>query len=121
MFKVTSNIDSVLSKWVNIANKLPRIVTSDLGNIGGLLVNKVRSNLDAGIYGVKTDTGALRNSIRYTMSGATLGVGSDLVYAQYQEEGTKYLRATHFIRRSIEEDNNTWKQAFIDYLIRRVQ
>lgn len=121
MYKVTSNIDSILSKWINLANKLPKYVHSDLGNIGGLLVNRVQSSLDSGIYGVKTDTGALRNSIKYTLSNNVLGVGSDLIYAQYQEEGTRYLRATHFMKRSIEDSKQQWINSFVEYLMRRVK
>ncbi len=47
-------------------------------------------------------TGRLRSSIRYTMRSTVGGpvgvVGSDVSYATYQEDGTRFMEGRHFLR-----------------------
>jgi hypothetical protein len=60
-------------------------------------------------------TGRLRNSIRYTMlmtsAGPTGEVGSDVVYAGYVEEGTKFMMGRHFLREALSAANDAGKGA----------
>lgn len=43
-------------------------------------------------------TGALRDSIAHTVDGDTVRIGSDLDYAGFVEEGTRYMRAEPYLR-----------------------
>lgn len=42
-------------------------------------------------------TGRLRNSIRAKVTAAEVVVGSDVPYAVYQDQGTRYIRPTYFL------------------------
>lgn len=44
------------------------------------------------------DTGRLRDSIEHEVNGRTLRVGTNVEYAVYVEEGTRYMDAEPFLR-----------------------
>lgn len=44
------------------------------------------------------ETGRLRDSLDYEVRGATLNVGTNVDYAVYVEEGTRYMNAEPFLR-----------------------
>ncbi len=63
-------------------------------NIGGIKYeNLLKANLTSGKFGIKTDSGRLRNSFKVktkrTSSGAESTVGTNLVYARIHEKGGK--------------------------------
>lgn len=44
------------------------------------------------------DTGRLRDSLEHEVNGRTLRVGTNVEYAVYQEEGTRYMDPQPFLR-----------------------
>jgi HK97 gp10 family phage protein len=59
-------------------------------------------------------TGLLQNAIYVMMSREGIEVSCNVPYAVYQEFGTRYIEARHFIEQAIFNHNGEIRQAIID-------
>jgi HK97 gp10 family phage protein len=62
-----------------------------LDHLGGEITQDAQAN-------APVRTGALRDSLHHTVDGDTVHVGSDLDYAGFVEEGTRYMGAEPYLR-----------------------
>ena len=55
------------------------------------------------------DTGRLRNSISHAVDGEAAYIGTNVEYAPYLELGTKKITAHHYLKRSVTEHKDEYK------------
>ena len=61
-------------------------------------------------------TGRLRDSIKASVEGDELTLGSDVEYARYVELGTRKQRANPFLAPALEDHADEYRQKIIDIL-----
>ena len=62
------------------------------------------------------DTGRLRNSVGYAVSGSAAYVGANTEYAPYVELGTRYAKGHHMIQKACQNHSGEYKQIAMDAL-----
>lgn len=63
------------------------------------LLEQLGSEIEADARAVcPVDTGRLRDSLEHEVNGDTLRVGTNVEYAVYVEEGTRYMEAEPYLR-----------------------
>jgi HK97 gp10 family phage protein len=110
MFHVSVKFDAdrALAGFEKMPGAIARNIEQWAYTVGSVVSTEAKS-----LAPVKT--GALRGSITFELRGMQVRVGSDLVYAKYQEFGTRYIKPKYFLRGAYER-----KKEFVTALAQKM-